>query len=93
MGGKYFYEHTMMAQSLIAVLVLVALYLVWSQRRDRLLGGLPAGDLIAADNSEQECPVLLSTRHGLRANRTLWSWRGWRVYWLGGWDNSTCSSW
>jgi hypothetical protein len=52
----------MMAQSLIAVLVLVALYLVWSQRRDRLLGGLPAGDLIAADNSEQECPVLLSPR-------------------------------
>jgi CRISPR-associated exonuclease Cas4 len=51
---------------IIAALIAGALYFLWSHRRNRLLGGLPDGKLIAADNEEQECPVLVSERYGLK---------------------------
>jgi hypothetical protein len=51
---------------LIAALVAGALFLLWKHRRNRLLGSLPAGDLIATDNVEQECPVMISERYGLK---------------------------
>src|ERR1700722_11724774 len=51
---------------LILALIAAAVLLLWSHRRNRLLGGLPAGDLIAADNEEQECPVIVSQRYGLK---------------------------
>jgi predicted RecB family nuclease len=44
----------------------VAIILAWLHRRSRLLGGLPDGQLIAADNEEQECPVIISYRYGLK---------------------------
>ena len=43
-----------------------ALILFWAHRHNRILGGLPAGDLVSADNEEQECPVLISHRYGLK---------------------------
>jgi len=39
-----------------------ALILFWAHRHNRILGGLPAGDLVSADNEERKCPVLISHR-------------------------------
>jgi hypothetical protein len=50
---------------LIVALLAAALVLFVLHRRNRSLGGLPAGELLAADNEEQECPVLISQRFGL----------------------------
>jgi hypothetical protein len=55
-----------MTEWLIIALMAAALVLFWSHRRNRMLGGLPAGDLVSADNEEQECPVLISHRYGLK---------------------------
>ena len=55
-----------MATWLIVALVAAALFLFVRHRRNRVLGGLPTGELIAADNDEQECPVLISHRFGLK---------------------------
>jgi len=51
---------------LIIALLAAALFLFTKHRRNRMLGGLPTGDLIAADNEDQECPVLVSRRYGLK---------------------------
>jgi hypothetical protein len=51
---------------LIIALLAAALFLFLKHRRNRVLGGLPTGELIAADNEEQECPVLISHRYGLK---------------------------
>jgi len=55
-----------MTEWLIIALMAAALVLFWNHRRNRMLGGLPAGDLVSADNEEQECPVLISHRYGLK---------------------------
>lgn len=47
-------------------LIAGAWFLLWNHRRNRLMGGHPTGNLIAADNEEQECPVLVSERYGLK---------------------------
>jgi len=46
--------------------VAAALFLFVRHRSNRVLRGLPTGELIAADNEEQECPVLISHRFGLK---------------------------
>ena len=51
---------------LILVSLAAALVLFVLHRRNRSLGGLPAGELLAADNEEQECAVLISHRFGLK---------------------------
>jgi hypothetical protein len=35
-------------------------------RRQRRLGGLPAGEVISADNMPEDCPILVSYRCGLK---------------------------
>jgi hypothetical protein len=55
-----------MTEWLIIALMAAALVVFWSHRHNRMLGGLPAGDLVSADNEEQECPVLISHRCGLK---------------------------
>jgi hypothetical protein len=47
-------------------LLLAALILFLNLRRYRNRGGLPAGELVFADNTPQECPVLVSYRYGLK---------------------------
>jgi len=39
-----------MTEWLIIALMAAALVLFWNHRRNRMLGGLPAGDLVSADN-------------------------------------------
>jgi hypothetical protein len=51
--------------SVILALLIAALFLFLKHRRDRRLGGLPAGDLIASDH-DQECQVLISRTYGLK---------------------------
>jgi hypothetical protein len=51
---------------LIIGLLAAALVLFVKHRRNLVLGGLPFGELVAADNEEQECPVLVSQRYGLK---------------------------
>ena len=51
---------------LIVGLLAAALILVLRHRRQRQLGGLPAGELIASDHEEQECRVLVSHRYGIK---------------------------
>lgn len=47
-------------------LFLAALILFVKQRGRRNRGGLPAGELVFADNTPQGCPVLVSHRYGLK---------------------------
>lgn len=55
-----------MTSLVITVLLAAALILFLWHRRQQRLGGLPSGEIIAADHEEQECPVLVSPRHGLK---------------------------
>ncbi len=55
-----------MTSWLIAVLLVAAFILILRHRRSRVLGGLPSGELIASDHEEQDCPVLVSHRYGLK---------------------------
>ena len=54
------------AKWLIVALLAAALIVILKHRRNRVLGGLRAGDFIAADSEESECPVLVSHRYGLK---------------------------
>ena len=49
----------------VAALLFLLVY-----RRQLIQGGLPTGDLIYSDVSEQEAQVLVSQRHGLKGKRT-----------------------
>ena len=51
---------------IIAALLAASLFLVFKHRRYRMLGGLPSGELVSADNEEQECLALISPRYGLK---------------------------
>ena len=50
--------------ALVLFLAAVVLFLKLCRHRDR--GGLPAGEVVMADNAPQECPVLVSHRYGLK---------------------------
>lgn len=54
-----------MTRSVIFALLIAALLLFLKHRRDRRLGGLPEGDLIASDH-DQESPILISRTYGLK---------------------------
>jgi len=49
-----------------AALLLAALALFIQQRFHRQRAALPRGALLTSDNAEQPCPVLVSTRYGLK---------------------------
>jgi CRISPR-associated exonuclease Cas4 len=51
---------------LVAALLAAALLFFLRHRRDHALGGLPSGELMAFDHGEQDCPVLVSHRYGLK---------------------------
>jgi CRISPR-associated exonuclease Cas4 len=57
---------TMMHVFIAAVLFLAAAFLLVRARGQRRLGGLPAGDLIYADDMAGNCPVLVSPGYGLK---------------------------
>ena len=49
-----------------AALLLAALALFLKRRYHRQRAALPTGTLVSSDNLEQPCPVLFSTRYGLK---------------------------
>lgn len=49
-----------------AILLLIAAYILFSNYRQRRLGGLPVGELVSDDNLAEVCPVLVSHRYGLK---------------------------
>ncbi len=49
-----------------AALLLAALALFLKRRYHRQRAALPSGTLVSSDNLEQPCPVLFSTRYGLK---------------------------
>jgi CRISPR-associated exonuclease Cas4 len=57
---------TMIPVLIAAGLFLAVAFLLLTAREQRRLGGLPAGDLIYADDAAEDCPVLVSPRYGLK---------------------------
>jgi len=57
---------TMVPVFIATALFLAAAFLLVRARGLRRLGGLPAGDLIYADDMAGDCPVLVSRRYGLK---------------------------
>jgi CRISPR-associated exonuclease Cas4 len=57
---------TMLPATIAAVLILAAVLVLLKARTQRRLGGLPEGALVAGDNLEQDCPLLVSRRYGLK---------------------------
>jgi hypothetical protein len=55
---------TMVPVFIATALFLAAAFLLVRARGQRRLGGLPAGDLIYADDMAGDCPVLVSHRYG-----------------------------
>ena len=56
-----------MIPSLALVLILIAAILFLTRQRHRRRAALPPNaTLVAADNLERPCPVLISTRYGLK---------------------------
>ena len=56
-----------MIPSLALVLILIAAILFLTRQRPRRRAALPPNaTLVAADNLERPCPVLISTRYGLK---------------------------
>ena len=51
---------------LAAALVFLAALLFFARQRHRRRAALPAGTLLSADNLEKPCPLLVSTRYGLK---------------------------
>jgi CRISPR/Cas system-associated exonuclease Cas4 (RecB family) len=49
-----------------AALLLAAAFILLNIRRQRRLGGLPAGEVISADNAREDCPILVAHRYGLK---------------------------
>ncbi len=55
-----------MLMAIATAFFLAAVILLLIYRRQRLHGGSPTGDLIYLDNAEQDVPVLVSERYGLK---------------------------
>jgi CRISPR-associated exonuclease Cas4 len=49
-----------------AALLLAALAIFFQRRYHRQRAALPSGTLLSADHAQQPCPVLVSTRYGLK---------------------------